>query len=55
MISFLAEKFCSATAHIRELIHGGISIRRVPFDRGFDVLKEGIYHDRNRKAKNRDG
>ena len=30
---------------------GGISVRNA--SRGFDVLKEGIFDDRNRKTKNR--
>ena len=38
----------------RERIHGGISVSEYT-SRGFDVLKEGIFDDRNRKTKNRNG
>jgi len=39
--------------HKRERIQGEFRLNKT--NRGFDVLKEGIFDDRNRKTKNRNG
>lgn len=44
----------SVVVHIRERIHGDFRSGKNTY-RGFDVLKEGIFDDRNRKTKNRNG